>query len=204
MANNFAVFVCFLFPALGGFLFGYDIGATGFAVHQLTTKHSGVKWGDDVDDSAVLQGAISSGSVFGALLASAFAFRFADVLGRRRELILGSIFYMVGGIIEAVSGDEHWDSTSGITTLLFGRVIYGCGIGFSMHGAPSYIAEMSPPHIRGLLVSCKEALIVFGILMGFVVGYLLKNVDGGWRTTLGLSSAIDLVMCIGSTNMKYR
>jgi hypothetical protein len=42
----------------------------------------------------------------------------------------------------------------------------------SLHfsGAPAYIGEMSPPSIRGLLVSLKEATIVLGILLGFLIG----------------------------------
>ena len=39
-------------------------------------------------------------------------------------------------------------------------------IGLAMHAAPAYIAETSPPSVRGLLISCKEAAIVGGILLG--------------------------------------
>ena len=34
-ASHFAVYVAFLFPALAGFLFGFDIGATSGAVESL-------------------------------------------------------------------------------------------------------------------------------------------------------------------------
>ena len=40
-----------------------------------------------------------------------------------------------------------------------------------MHGAPAYIAETAPNSIRGTLISLKEALIVVGILLGYVAGY---------------------------------
>ena len=62
---------------------------------------------------------------------------------------------------------------------------------FSMHGAPTYIAEMAPPSLRGLLVSLKEAFIVVGILFGFLLGYLLCSdessymVEGGWKWSYG-------------------
>jgi hypothetical protein len=45
-----------------------------------------------------------------------------------------------------------------------------------MHAAPAYIAETSPPGARGLLVSCKEAAIVGGILLG---GWVGLGVRGG-------------------------
>lgn len=34
-----------------------------------------------------------------------------------------------------------------------------------MHAAPMYIAETAPSHIRGQLISMKEFLIVFGMLV---------------------------------------
>ena len=36
--NKFNVFLVFLFPALGGLLFGYDIGATSFIVQQISDR----------------------------------------------------------------------------------------------------------------------------------------------------------------------
>ena len=92
----------------------------------------------------------------------------------------------------------------GLTILAIFRIIYGIGIGFSMHGAPTYIAEMAPPSLRGLLVSLKEAFIVVGILLGFVVGYLLCSdnspylVDGGWKWSYGSSIIFSTLMLFGT------
>ena len=56
----------FLFPALGGLLFGYDIGATAYVVPQLMSRHrSGVKWYEIVEDNTFVQGSITSSGVFG-------------------------------------------------------------------------------------------------------------------------------------------
>lgn len=65
--------------------------------------------------------------------------------------------------------------------LLAGRLLYGLGIGFAMHGAPAYIAETVPQSIRGLALTCKEMLIVIGILLGYVVSYELVSSVEGWR-----------------------
>ena len=79
-----AVFRVFLFPALGGLLFGYDIGATSFVLTQLeSSEYSGVHFSDAVEDSSYLQGAITSSGVGGALLGSILVFRVAEMLGRR-------------------------------------------------------------------------------------------------------------------------
>ena len=43
--KKWPVAMSFLFPALGGMLFGYDIGATSFVVVQLeSSSYSGVSW----------------------------------------------------------------------------------------------------------------------------------------------------------------
>lgn len=38
-----------------------------------------------------------------------------------------------------------------------------------MHGAPMYIAETAPSKVRGTLISLKEAFIVGGILVSFLL-----------------------------------
>merc|ERR1712100_718496 len=45
--------------------------------------------------------------------------------------------------------------------LYFGQIVYGIGIGFSMHAAPVYVAGMCPESIRGALVSLKELFIAW-------------------------------------------
>ena len=36
--------------------------------------------------------------------------------------------------------------------LILGKMIYGLGIGFALHAAPAYLAEVGHPRIRGLLI----------------------------------------------------
>ncbi len=125
------VLLFFVFPAVGGMLFGYDIGATSGALLSMTSESlSGTSWyalspGD--------QGLVVSLSLAGALGGSALALVFGDELGRRRELILGGALYLMGaGLVYEAPG---------IGVVMLGRLLYGLGIGFSMHAAPAYIAE---------------------------------------------------------------
>lgn len=182
--NRVAATLIFLFPALGGLLFGYDIGATSAVLSQLASKtYSGTRWYATVADSSVLQGVVTSIAMFGAMLGSTTCFQIADDLGRRRTLIIASVFFMIGTVIETLSGNPNWNATAGIVTLILGRVVYGYGCGFAMHGAPAYIGEMAPSEIRGLLVSLKEAFIVLGMVFGYTIGYLFSTTVGGWRFT---------------------
>ncbi|OIS99753.1 PREDICTED: D-xylose-proton symporter-like 3, chloroplastic [Nicotiana attenuata] len=182
-----SVILPFLFPALGGLLFGYDIGATSGATISLQSAElSGTTW---YNFSAVQLGLVVSGSLYGALIGSILAYPFADFLGRRRELIIAALLYAAGGSLTAYA--------PGLGALLLGRLVYGLGIGLAMHGAPLYIAETCPSQIRGTLISLKELAIVLGILLGYFVGSYEINVVGGWRYMFGSSAPIALLMGLG-------
>ena len=192
-----------LLISTGGFLFGYDIGATSFVVTQITDgNHDGVKWSGLVSSNSALEGAITSASVFGALLSSIIIFKLADYMGRVLELKVGAILYLIGAFIEALAAQSSFSADVGITVLLIGRIVYGCGIGIAMHAAPAYIGEMSPPSIRGLLISLKEAMIVLGILGGYLVGFIFATVDGGWMFTYGMAMVFAFPMIVGSFFLK--
>eukprot|EP01018_Ginkgo_biloba_P034383 Gb_38531 [translate_table: standard] len=177
----------FLFPALGGVLFGYDIGATsGASVSLKSAELSGTTW---YNLSSIETGLVVSGSLYGALCGSIIAFNVADFLGRRRELIVAAALYIGGALITSLAPE--------LAVLIIGRLLFGFGIGLAMHAAPLYIAETSPSQIRGTLISLKELFIVLGILLGYLMSSLEINVVGGWRYMYGVSAAIGVVMAIG-------
>ncbi|KAJ8750527.1 hypothetical protein K2173_015680 [Erythroxylum novogranatense] len=182
-----SVVLPFLFPALGGLLFGYDIGATsGAAISLQSPELSGTTW---FNLSAVQLGLVVSGSLYGALLSSLLAYPIADFLGRRRELITASVLYFLGGLVTG--------NAPSLVILLVGRLLYGLGIGLAMHGAPLYIAETCPSQIRGTLVSLKELFIVLGILLGYSVGSFQIDAVGGWRYMYGFGMPVALLMGLG-------
>lgn len=177
----------FLFPAFGGLLYGYDIGATSSATISIQSATlSGISW---YNLSSVEVGLVTSGSLYGALIGSILAFTVADFLGRRRELILSSTFYLIGALVTALAPN--------FAVLVIGRFLYGIGIGLAMHAAPMYIAETAPSQIRGLLISLKEVFIVLGMLVGYTVGSLSVETVAGWRYMYGVSSPLSLIMGIG-------
>ncbi len=63
-----AVTAVFFFPAIGGLLYGYDIGATSAALPALQSPSvSGVSWFNVIADSSALQGVITASVVLGKL-----------------------------------------------------------------------------------------------------------------------------------------
>ncbi|KAH8071158.1 hypothetical protein JL721_4590 [Aureococcus anophagefferens] len=204
--DRLAVARIFFFPALGGLLFGYDIGATSYVLTQLqSAKFSGVSWYDLVARSSALQGLVTSGGVGGAFVGASVVFKVADDLGRRRELLLGAALDVLGAACEFLGGGVgpyESGAGDGLFLLVLGRFVYGVGCGFVMHGAPSYtvsyIAEMSPAAIRGTLVSLKEAAIVVGICLGYGLGFALRETPGGWRYTYAASIPFALLLYWGA------
>ncbi|KAI3992247.1 hypothetical protein MKX01_029968 [Papaver californicum] len=182
-----SVILPFLFPALGGLLFGYDIGATSGATISLQSPElSGTTW---FDLSSIQLGLVVSGSLYGALIGSVLVYPIADFLGRRRELIIAAMLYALGGLTTGLAPD--------LNVLILGRLLYGLGIGLAMHGAPLYIAETCPSQIRGTLISMKELMIVLGILLGYLAGSVEIDAVGGWRYMFGFSAPVALIMGLG-------
>ena len=199
-----SAFMIFFFPALGGLLFGFDIGGTSAVISQLKSPlYSGVSWQSHVANSSFLQGVITSMATLGALIGSMTCFQIADALGRRRSLMLASSLFLTGALLEVLSGTAIWSFATGISTLLCGRLVYGFGCGFAMHGAPAYIGEMAPSAIRGLLVSLKEAFIVLGMVLGYAIGYSNSTKVGGWRYTYSSSIPFSIAMFMGMTYLPY-
>ncbi|XP_027354590.1 D-xylose-proton symporter-like 2 isoform X4 [Abrus precatorius] len=175
------------FSPLGGFLFGYDIGATSSATISIQSPTlSGISW---YKLSSVEIGLLTSGSLYGALIGSVLAFNVADFLGRRRELITSALLYLVGAIVTAIAPN--------FPILVLGRIVFGIGIGLAMHAAPMYIAETAPTPIRGQLISLKEFFIVLGIVTGYGIGSLLVDTVAGWRYMFAASSPVAVIMGLG-------
>ncbi len=118
-------------------MYGYDIGATSYAVFQLQDpEHAGVDWHHYLASSSPLVGFITALSTLGALVGSLLCFSVTEIIGRRQEIILASCLYIIGAFVEWASGAEIFDNeyALGLYVLISGRFIYGLGIGFAMHG----------------------------------------------------------------------
>lgn len=171
--------------ALGGLLFGSDIGSSSSVVRIL---------GSGATDLGALDplqlGQIASASLLGATVASGAIIVAGDKnIGRKTELITAATLFGLGTL-----GQSLGDSLSAV---LAGRVLYGLGIGVAMHVAPLYIAETSPDKLRGKLVSLKEAAIVGGIVLGYLAGAVLGK-DGGWRGVFECALPLEALMLTGA------
>jgi len=62
--------------------------------------NSGTTWHNVVDGNVLLQGAITSSGVGGALIGSILVFKVTEAFGTRREMLLASVLFAVGAFIE--------------------------------------------------------------------------------------------------------
>jgi MFS family permease len=110
----------------------------------------------------------------------------ADVLGRRLAVVVGAVVFIVGVIVQACAKNVDY--------ILGGRFVTGLGVGTVSMLVPLYNAELSPPELRGSLVSLQQLAICFGIMISYWIGYGTNFIGG---TGEGQSNAAWLVpVCI--------
>jgi sugar porter (SP) family MFS transporter len=151
--------------AIGGLLFGFDTAVINGAIVFLKRQFA-------LSDSQTEFGASSLllGCVFGASLAAFTSDRF----GRKKSLLAAAAVFTVSSVGAALPRN--------ITEFALARVMGGLAIGLASTLSPLYIAEISPPRIRGLLVSVNQLAIVTGILLSYSVNYGLTGAGpANWR-----------------------
>jgi sugar porter (SP) family MFS transporter len=175
-----------LLAALGGLLFGYDTGVISGAL--LYVKK-------DLDAGDVAQSWIVAGLLAGAVVGALCGGWLADRISRRWTLFLSGVVYVVGAIAAALA------QSSG--QLVGARVVLGLAVGAASAVVPMYIAEHTPPRIRGGTVSYNQLMITIGILVAYFVDFGLRNVDNGWRWMLGLGAVPGVILVLSMLFVPY-
>lgn len=107
----------------------------------------------------------------------------ASRFGRRMGLIIGSIVFTIGTILQVINAHT-------LATFYAGRVIAGVGIGASTVLIPMYAAEMSPKEFRGRLGACFHLFFALGVMIAywttFAVAETQPDISRQWQIPLGL------------------
>lgn len=175
------VYVLTFFTAIGGFLFGYDTGVVSGAMIILKEKFH---------LTAIWQEMIISITIGFAALFALIGGPLNTWLGRKGAMLSASVIFVGGSLTLALANTKE--------TLLVGRGIVGAGIGIASMTAPMYIAEISPTHIRGRLVTFNNVMITFGQFVASCIdGLFSSDQKNGWRFMLGLAALPALLQLIG-------
>ena len=164
------VYLAAAVSALGGMLFGYDIGVISGAILFIKNDFSLSPGLEEIVVSSVLLGSLGGALVGGSL---------ADRLGRRRLLIATAIVFGLGAVGAALAPDTAW--------LITARVVAGAAIGVASFVAPLYISEIAPVEIRGKLVSINQVALTSGIVISYLVDYGFAGAQA-WRWMFALAA----------------
>ena len=184
-----------LVAALGGILFGYDTavisGTTAAVSSQFALSEMSKGW---------YVGCALVGSIIGVACAGLMS----DYLGRKRTLLIAAVLFSVSAIGCCLC--------RGFGDLVAYRIIGGLGIGIVSIVSPMYISEISPARIRGTMVSLYQLAVTLGLLLAYLVNYVILSRSGDvqsaspflqkifsaqmWRGMLGSESVVTVLFLV--------
>lgn len=175
------LFLAAFAAALGPLSFGFALGYSSPAIPSLRRSAPPDL---NLDDSAaswfgaVVTLGAAPGGVLGSLL--------VDRAGRKISLLLCTAPFVIGFALIAAAQD--------LWMLLGGRLLTGLACGIASLVAPVYISEIAYPEVRGLLGSCVQLMVVIGILLAYLAGWVLQ---WRWLAVLGCGAPtlMLLLMC---------
>ncbi|MED7819281.1 MULTISPECIES: sugar porter family MFS transporter [unclassified Francisella] len=161
--SKFKIFMVIFFSAMGGMLYGYDIGVINSAF--LFIK-------DDIPmttfETSLLGGSVLFGGAFAILVAGVMA----DIIGRKKTLIISGLIFIISVIIIYLA--------QSYSVLLLARLIQGISVGFITITVPLYLTEVVPGGIRGVAVTLFQLFLTAGILISNYIGLLFSSTHD-WR-----------------------
>jgi SP family xylose:H+ symportor-like MFS transporter len=178
MKSTTYVYFVAIVASLGGLLFGYDTAVISGAVNYFELHFSltpiELGWG-------------VSSALVGCIIGSVISGKLSDRFGRKKSLITCAILFFIGAL-----GTAFPETFSQFVIF---RIIGGIGMGIASFVVPVYLAEIAPREKRGALGTFYQFAIAFGILLTYMVNYLVQNsgehqwlIDYGWRWMFGLGA----------------
>ncbi|KAK3033191.1 hypothetical protein RJ639_036983 [Escallonia herrerae] len=194
------VIIACIVAAVGGSIFGYDIGISGgvtsmdeFLEKFFYTVYKNKRFAHENNYCKYNnQGlaAFTSTLYLAGLVATLVASPVTRKYGRRVSIICGGVSFLVGAVLNA--------SAANLAMLLLGRIMLGIGIGFGNQAVPLYLSEMAPTHLRGGLNMMFQLATTLGIFTANMINYGTSKLHPwGWRLSLGLAAAPALLMTVG-------
>ncbi|ESQ31881.1 hypothetical protein EUTSA_v10005579mg [Eutrema salsugineum] len=199
----FVVITCIV-AAMGGLLFGYDIGISGGVTSmeefltrffpdvlrqmQNETRHETEYCKFDNELLTLFTSSLYLAALFASFLASTVT----RLFGRKISMTIGSLSFLSGALLNGFAIN--------LEMLIIGRLLLGVGVGFANQSVPLYLSEMAPAKIRGALNIGFQLAITIGILAANLVNYATQKLTNGigWRFSLGLAGIPAALMLVGS------
>ena len=183
------VFAC----ATSGFLFGYDIGIIDTVLKMPSFQQffgTATEDGFETDARPETDGNVVASFLVGCVGGAALSSVLADSIGRRLSIALGAVFFVAGGLWQAMTGLEGGALSDVLLTFYCARAVSGVSIGILSGITPLYLSEIAAASDRGRMVAVQQLMITIGILAASVVNSIVfAAVSSGdnaqWRGALG-------------------
>ncbi|GLT48533.1 hypothetical protein SLA2020_221530 [Shorea laevis] len=194
------IFACIV-AALGGSLFGYDLGVSGgvtsmddflkeFFPKIYRRKQEHLKETDYCKYDNQILTLFTSSLYFAGLVSTFGASYVTRTKGRRASILVGAVSFFLGAILNAAAVN--------ILMLIIGRILLGVGIGFGNQAVPLYLSETAPAKIRGAVNQLFQLTTCLGILVATLINYGTEKIHPwGWRLSLGLATIPAVLMFVG-------
>ncbi len=173
-----------MIATFGGLLFGYDTSVINGALEPMVVELGLTK---------VTEGVVTSSLLFGAAIGAIAGGRLSDAWGRRKTIILLSLFFFVGALVCVFSPSFE--------VMVVGRVILGLAVGGASTVVPVFLAELAPYEIRDSLAGRNEMMIVSGQLLAFIINAIIGNIwgeyGGIWRVMLAFVTILAVALFVG-------
>lgn len=185
-AGNGLIIRAAVIAAIGGLLFGYDTGVISGAVLFIKS---------DLHAGPAAQEWIVSVLLLGAMLGALISGYAADRMSRKWVKVVSGSIYVIGALGCAFSVS--------VPMLIAFRFLLGISVGTASFVSPLYISEVSPPRVRGGLVSFNQLAVTTGILIAYIVDFAFKDVPGNWRWMLGVAVIPGAALAIGMLTVPH-
>lgn len=161
--------------ALGGFIFGLDAALISGGIRSFSTEFSL----SDLQTSSIV-----AAPGFGVLFALFVTGPLCDKIGRKNTLLIIASLYLISAIASVMA--------QSFMTLYWARFLGGMAF-TSLSVASMYIGEVSPPHLRGKLVSILQLTIVIGLSAAFFISYGIHAASesgADWVKNIGMDKSV--------------
>ena len=199
--QNLRIFGVVTFACIGGLLYGYNQGVfSGILASGAFNDHMG-----NYVDNQTKKGWLTSILELGAWLGTMYSGFLAEIISRKYAIIVNTVIFILGVVIQCTA------QSAGHNAILGGRFVVGMGVGSISMIVPMYVAECSPPELRGFMIGMQQLAIEFGIMISFWIDYGCHFIggtgetqkDGAWLLPLALQLGPAAILLVGMVFMPF-